>query len=287
MAKKLDPRLNPVRPDLAGAELKGRVEAQRFAEARPAQVARGAVDLRRAPAADAPLDSQLLAGEAVGIYEVADGWAWVQSRADSYMGYAAADALREEQEAPSHWVKVPRTFVFPEPDEEAPPLDALSMTGRVRVTAEAGRFCELAGGGWVTGRHLAPLDTPAEDFVAVALQFMGVPYLWGGKTSQGLDCSGLVQVALAAAGIAAPRDSDMQAAGLGEARPLDAEPAHGDLIYLPSHVAIALDRWRVVHANAHEMLVSIEPLDELVARVTKKYGQGITAVRRPPEGAGA
>jgi cell wall-associated NlpC family hydrolase len=218
----------------------------------------------------------------VGIYEVADGWAWVQNRADGYVGYAAADGLREEGQVPTHWVKVLRTLVFPEPDEKAAPLDALSMTARVRVVAEAGRFRELAGGGWVYGRHLAPLDEPAEDFVAVALQFLGVPYLWGGKTSQGLDCSGLVQVALAAAGTDAPRDSDMQAAGLGESRPLDAELAHGDLVYMPDHVAIALDRWRVVHANAHEMLTSIEPLDELVARVTELYGQGITAVRRPP-----
>ncbi len=277
----LDPRLNPLRPDLAGIELKGRVAAPRFVEARAARCTRGAADLRRAPASDAPLDSQLLAGEEVGVYEVAGGWAWVQSRADGYVGYVEAVALDDGPGEPTHWIKVPRSFLFAEPDKKAPPLDALSMTGRVRVTEERGGFCEVAGGGFVYARHLAPLGVWAEDFVTTALQFMGVPYLWGGKTSRGLDCSGLVQVALAAAGTACPRDSDMQAATLGEERPLDEPPARGDLLALSDHVAIALDAWRVVHANAHDMQVAIEPLADLVERVTRESGRGITAIRRP------
>ena len=277
----LDPRLNPLRPDLAGIELKGRVAAPRFVEARAARSARGVTDLRRAPAPDAPLDSQLLAAEEVGVYEVADGWAWVQSRADGYVGYVESAALGDPAGEPTHWVKVPRSFLFAEPDMKAPPLDALSMTGRVRVTEERGGFCEVAGGGFVYARHLEPLGAWAEDFVTTALQFMGVPYLWGGKTSLGLDCSGLVQVALAAAGTACPRDSDMQAATLGEERPPDEPPARGDLLALSDHVAIALDAWRVVHANAHDMQVAIEPLADLVERVTRECGRGITAIRRP------
>ena len=279
--KPLDPRLHPYRPDLAGAELTGRVEAPRFVEARPAQVARGVTDLRRAPAPDAPLDSQLLAGEEVGVYELAGGWAWVQNRSDGYVGYVEAAALRDEVLEPTHWIRIPRSFVFPEADMKTPPLDALSMTGRVRVTGETGPYRAIAGGGFVYARHLAPLGDWAEDFVTTALQFLGLPYLWGGKASLGLDCSGLVQLVLAAAGTACPRDSDLQAESLGEARPLGAAPVRGDLIYLPGHVAIALDGWRVVHANAHEMLTCIEPLAELVERVTRESGRGITAVRRP------
>jgi cell wall-associated NlpC family hydrolase len=281
----LDPRLHPLRPDLAGAELEGRAEAPRFVAGHAAQVARGTADLRRAPSPIAPLGSQLLAGESVTVYEVADGWAWVQNQSDGYVGYVEHAALGGEVRATTHWVKALRTFLFPEPDEKAPPLDALPMTARIEVVAERGRFSEVAGGGWITGRHLAPRGAHFEDFVTTALGFMGVPYLWGGKTSLGLDCSGLIQVALAAAGIDCLRDSDMQAETLGEARSSGAAPERGDLIYMPGHSAIALDGWRVVHTNAHDMMTTIEPLADLLARVEKESGQGITAVRRPRPGA--
>ncbi len=278
---KLDPRLHAYRPDLAAEHLKGRVGAARFVAGERRQVAHGIADLRRGPAADTALDSQLLGGEIVTLYHQADGWAWVQNLTDGYVGYVPLQALSAEVRQPSHAVKVLGSFVYPEPDLKAPALDSLPMTGAVAVVRETDQFSELAGGGWVYRRHLAPLDEVAPDYVATALQFLGVPYLWGGRSSLGLDCSALVQIALNRAGLPCPRDSDMQAESLGEARPLDAEPERGDLIYLPDHVAIALDDWRVVHANALDMLVAIEPLADLVARVKQESGRGITAVRRP------
>lgn len=284
MTESLDPFLHPVRDDLAGEELKGVVERPRFAAARPAQVAVGTLDLRRAPANDAPLDTQLFHGDEVRIYETEDGWAWLQNAADGYVGYAGAAALRDEIETASHWVRVPRTFVFPTPDEKRPPLDALAMTARVRVLSQEGRYSEVAWGaetGWVPSGHLLPVGETVEDFVSTALAFIGVPYLLGGRTSLGLDCSGLVQVALAAAGIACLRDSYMQEASLGQPRPLDEPPVRGDLLFMAGHVAIALDAWRVLHANAHDMTTAIEPLDELVARVRARDGQGLSAIRRP------
>ena len=286
----LDLRLHPLRDDLAGAELKGRPELEnrpqrpRFAEARPAQVAVGTLDLRRAPAHAAMLVSQLFHGDQVRVYEAKDGWAWLQNTRDGYVGYAEAAALREEIEVPSHWVRVPRSFVFPKSDEKAPPLDALPMTAGVRVLSERGTYSEVAwadSAGWVPTRHLLAEGETVEDFVATALAFLGMPYLWGGRTSLGLDCSGLVQVALAAAGIPALRDSDQQEASLGELRPLDEPASRGDLLYMPGHVVIALDAWRVVHANAHDMMTSIEPLEDLVARVQAESGAGITSIRRP------
>jgi cell wall-associated NlpC family hydrolase len=284
MTESLDPFLHPIRDDLAGEELKGVVERPRFAAARPAQVAVGTLDLRRAPASDAPLDTQLFHGDEVRVYETADGWAWLQNAADGYVGYAGAAALQDEIETASHWVRVPRTFVFPTPDEKRPPLDALAMTARVRVLSQEGRYSEVAWGaetGWVPSGHLLPVGETVEDFVSTALAFIGVPYLLGGRTSLGLDCSGLVQVALAAAGIACLRDSYMQEASLGQPRPLDEPPVRGDLLFMAGHVAIALDAWRVLHANAHDMTTAIEPLDELVARVRARDGQGLSAIRRP------
>jgi cell wall-associated NlpC family hydrolase len=278
---RLDPRLHPYRSDLAAARLEGRVKAARFVEGAHRQVRHGVTALRGAPATSAELTSQLLGGEVVTVYDEADGWAWVQNQTDGYVGYTPTAALSTELRQPTHVVKVLRSFVYPEADMKAPPLDVLGMSGTVAVTGEAAGFCALDGSGWIYGRHLARLDEPAPDHVATALAFLGAPYLWGGKTSPGLDCSALVQVALHRAGLACPRDSDMQAESLGEVRPVDAPPARGDLIFLSRHVAIALDGWRVLHATAHDMLVAIEPLADLVARAEQLTGRGITAVRRP------
>ncbi len=282
--KPLDPRLYPYRPDLAGEHLQGRVKATRFVAGAHRQVGPGVAALRRDPTADGELVSQLLGGELVTLYDEADGWAWVQNQTDGYVGYTPASALSAELRRPTHVIKVLRSFVYAEADMKAPPLDALAMSGTVAVTGEAGDFCRLAGGGWVYGRHLARLDEPAPDHVATALEFLGAPYLWGGKTSPGLDCSALVQVALHRAGVACPRDSDMQAEGLGQARPADAPPQRGDLVFFEGHVAIALDSWRILHATAHDMLVAIEPLAELVDRAVRITGRGIAAVRRPVPG---
>jgi len=293
----LNPRLNAYRPDLAAESLKGRVVATRFTAGRPAQVRCGVAALRRRPEADAPQDTQLLSGEAITVYDQAEGWAWVQNRTDGYVGYVESSALGTETVATTHSVKVPRSFLFPGPDLKLPPRDALTMTGRVAVVGVAGGYSEVVFGGqrgWVYSQHLAAQGegegegegggVVEPDFVATALQFLGVPYLWGGKASGGLDCSGLVQVALARAGIPCPRDSDMQAKSLGVAvawESAQTELQRGDLIYFPGHCAIALDAERVVNANAHAMMVSVEPLDALAARVKRESGgTGVTAVRR-------
>ncbi len=283
----LDPRLNAYRPDLAAESLEGRVVATRFTAGRPAQVRCGVAALRRRPEADAPQDTQLLSGEAVTVYDQAEGWAWVQNRTDGYVGYVESSALGTQTSATTHSVKVPRSFLFPGPDLKLPPLDALTMTGRVAVTDTAGAYSHVAFGGqsgWVYSRHLAPEGEVEPDFVATALQFLGVPYLWGGKASDGLDCSGLVQVALVRAGIPCPRDSCVQTESLGAELPWQpgrTELRRGDLIYFPGHCAIALDAVQVVNANANAMMVSIEPLAELVVRVEQESGgTGVTAVRR-------
>ncbi len=284
---KLDPRLNAYRPDLAAEALEGRVAAERFTAGRPAQVACGVAALRRRPATDAPQDSQLLSGEEITVFDQAEGWAWVQNRTDGYVGYVESAALGAETIATTHSVKVPRSFLFPGPDLKLPPRDALTMTGRVAVIGVAGGYSEVAFGGqrgWVYSRHLAPDGEVEPDFVATSLQFLGVPYLWGGKASGGLDCSGLVQVALARAGIPCPRDGYVQAESLGVAVPWEpgqTELQRGDLIYFPGHCAIALDARDVVNANARAMMVSVETLDALEARVKEESGgTGVTVVRR-------
>jgi len=281
---KHDPRVTPHRPDLAARHLEGAVEAGRFVEGTLRQVAGGVVDLRSRPSDSARLDSQLLGGELVRVFENRDGWSWLQNDTDGYVGYARSDALRGEVHAPSHVVAVPRSLVYSEPDPKAPALDALALTSSVAIVGEKAGYSERAGGGWLYSRHLVPISESAPDYVATALAFLGAPYLWGGKTNLGLDCSGLVQVVLHRAGIPCPRDADQQAGTLGAAHPPGTPLLRGDLIYFPGHVAIALDDWRVVNANAHDMLVAIEPLADLVARVEQISGQGVTMIRRVPSG---
>jgi len=281
----LDPRLNAYRSDLAAETLRERIAAPRYVAGRQMQVCRGMVPLRRHPEATAPQDSQLLAGEVVTLFDAAAGWAWVQNQADGYVGYLEEGALSPELQRPTHWVATLRTFVFPAPDLKTVPLDHLPMTARVTLIEEDhGGFSRISSGGWVYSRHLVPLDHLEADYVATALRFLGAPYLWGGKESLGLDCSGLVQIALARAGLQVPRDCDHQEQSLGEALPWDGTaagtpPRRGDLLYSPGHVVIALDARQVLHANAHAMAVAIEDLAELVARLGTD--EGITIRRRP------
>src|SRR5690606_16317674 len=205
---------------------------------------------------------------------------------DGYVGYVSSDALAAPGAAPTHRVAALRTFLYPGPDLKLPPLCAVSIGARLVVTGEVERsgitYALLADGSAAFAGHLAPLDTFEPDFVAVAERFVGTPYLWGGRTSLGLDCSALVQVSLAVAGIAAPRDSDQQAAALGTALELPVAPDalhRGDLVFWRGHAAIARGQGSLVHANAHHMAVAIEPADIAFARIAAS-GSAVVAVRR-------
>lgn len=281
--KELDPRLNAYRGDLADARLSGQVSAARFTGGRPAGIAKGVVDLRREPDARSGLDTQLLFGEAVTVFDERDGWAWVQNETDRYVGYVESAALGEVPPAPTHQVIALRTFLFPEPDLKAPPLDCLSITSRLCVVGTQGDYAAVAGGGWVYRKHIASLEETEPDYVKTALRFLDTPYYWGGRSSIGLDCSTLVQLSLACAGVAVQRDSYQQETTVGEALnglPGDIALRRGDLVYSPRHVAIMLDARQIVHANGFTMSVATEDLDALEGRVRAETGGGFTTVRR-------
>lgn len=277
-----DPRRHAWRADLADAALAGRVDATRFVAGKAFVLAAPAAALRRHPARDAPLDSEVLAGETLDVFETrADGWSWVQLGRDRHVGYVETAFLAPPGAAPTHRVRVPRSLVYPAADMKAPPVSWLPLGARVAVAAEEGRFLRLARGGFMVARHAAPLDGPPEpDFVAVAEGFLSIPYLWGGKTGLGLDCSGLVQVSLDAAGVAAPRDSDMQQAELGAALPDRGALRRGDLVFWKGHVGVMRDAHMLLHANAHHMLVASETLAEAAARTESRGGGPVVAIRR-------
>jgi hypothetical protein len=223
--------------------------------------------LRGRPDGKAEALTELLFGEDVIVSFRRADWAEVESLTDGYKGFLPAAALGELGPDLTHHIAALRTLLFPEPNLKAPPVAALSFLSRVRPIATKNGFAELAEGAWVFTGHLADIGTIEPDPVKTALRFLEVPYLWGGRTALGLDCSALIQLSLAAAGIAAPRDSGPQRAGLGHRVLGDAPPRPGDLAFWPGHVAIVLDGENVVHANAHYMAVTVEALAAVNLRV--------------------
>lgn len=248
------------------------------------QIAVDATAIRRRPAPDAPQETQALYGEIFDVYEERDGWAWGQAAFDGYVGYVERAALAAPVDAPTHRVCALRTYVFSDPDIKSAPQRLLSMNAKVAAGRADGRFLAAARGGWITADHLRPLSQHADDFVAVAEMFLHAPYFWGGRESLGLDCSALVQNALEAAGIAAPRDTDMQALALGA--PVaggfgEIALQRGDLVFWKGHVGIMLDAARMVHANATAMAVSIDDARAFAAKIEAREGP-VTGVRRLP-----
>ncbi|QIB33742.1 C40 family peptidase [Ancylobacter pratisalsi] len=278
-----DPRMTPFRPDLAAAHLKGVVEAERFVEGAPYRVVATRAGLTRTPEPGASLVSEALFGEAVTVYEMTmEGWAWVQLDGDGYVGWMSSEALAAPGRPATHRVSALRTPVFPGPSIKLPPTELLSFGSQIAVVGTRERFAVLEGGGFVFAGHLAPRDSVEPDYVEIASRFLGAAYLWGGRSSLGLDCSGLVQVALAASGRACPRDSDMQEAALGEKVAFGGDLAtlrRGDLLFWAGHVGIVEDPATLLHATAHFMSVVREPLASALARI-EASGTALRSVRR-------
>jgi cell wall-associated NlpC family hydrolase len=278
-----DPRVTPARADLAASHLEGQIKAARFAEGVSRVVTEPQAPLRRRPAADAPLETEALCGERVTIYETTEeGWAWGQLESDGYVGWLPAGALGAVGPTPTHRVAALRTLVLSAPSIKAPPAASLPFGAQVAIVGTDGAFAKLAAGGFLPTPHLVPIGTNAEDFVAVAERFFGTPYLWGGKTSGGIDCSGLSQVALAACGVTCPRDSDMQQASLGKAVTPNVDYSNlqrGDLVFWKGHIGIVRDSTTLLHANAFHMAVAYEPLAEAIPRIRRTDGEPV-AVKR-------
>jgi cell wall-associated NlpC family hydrolase len=277
-----DPRLTPARPDLAAKYLEGKVEATRFVTGEEFEIMEAIAPLRCAPSPDAELATQALKGERATIYERnGEGWAWGQLLSDGYVGWLPDRALARPATKPTHKITVLRTFAFPGPSIKLPPAETVVLGAMITVLREEGAFAITREGWHLPRHHVGLIGSQVADFVAVAEQFVGTPYLWGGKSSLGIDCSGLVQVSLNAAGTGCPRDSDMQEEGLGrEINPSEARKLkRGDLIFWKGHVAIARDSNTIVHANAHHMATAIENTADAIARI-KAAGSKITSIKR-------
>lgn len=272
-----DSRLILARDGIAARSLEGVVPAERYVATTTHQLVAPFAALRRSASLDSEQLDQVLFGETFEVLQVADGWAFGQAQRDGYVGYVELAALAAPGPRPTHTVRALRTYGYAAPSIKTAPSGLYSMNALLAVEGREGRFVKTPAG-WFIEDHLAPLDRPEVDFVSVAEQFVGTPYLWGGRTSLGLDCSGLVQQALYATGRACPRDSDQQAA-LGAAIAPD-RLRRGDLVFWRGHVAIMLDATDIIHANGARMAVTVEPLAQAMARTRATGGREPTAYRR-------
>ncbi|MDD9797932.1 MAG: NlpC/P60 family protein [Alphaproteobacteria bacterium] len=300
-----DLRLFAWREDLAAAKLRGQVKAAQYVAGEEAQITAPVADLRALPNDEAVLQTQLLYGEPFCIYEEKNGWAWGQAGLDDYVGYLRADYLtplsQQAQSAPpDHQIATLASFIYPKQDIKARPLMALSMGARVKLTEKTERFAYVDRLGWVIASHVRPLNMkqanepaqktnePIADYMAAAMQFLDSPYLWGGRSHLGLDCSALVQLALMQAGFACPRDTDMQENALGRAV-LSDDLQHddlqheylqrGDLVFWKGHVGLLQSPTQLLHANATYMKTIIEDFTTARKRIAKIQGD-ISSIRR-------
>jgi len=286
MTQSFDRRRHPVRADLAAIAYQGRVEADRFVDGEVLQITADRLSLRPEPRPDRPIDTEVLCGELFTVYETTpEGWAWGQLGTDGYVGWLSSDGLGPVTPA-THRLRALRTYRYPGPELKFPPLGMLSMGAQVTVTGEAEtrglKYALLNDGSAVVAKHLVPVEDRADDWVSVAEAFLGTPYLWGGRSSLGLDCSALIQLAAQAGGIAIPRDSDMQEAEAGEVLPHD-DPAsllRGDLLFWKGHVGVITGPNRLLHANGFTMTVAYEPLDQAIERIAATEWGAVTSARR-------
>ena len=284
MTEVLDRRRNAYRDDLADASLEGRVQASRFVAGQPYHVVVAVAPLHPVPSHDADLDTEALGGEAVQVFDVKEGWAWCQLAGDGYVGYMPVNMLAKDVPPKgTHRVAVGETFAYQEPTARSKPLRSWLFGSTFTLLGTSDDFFELAEGGFVGRQHVEAVDVIEPDYVATALALLGAPYLWGGKSVRGIDCSGLVQLSLLRAGIACPRDTDMQARELPgnlaiSDRSLGALQ-RGDLVYWPGHVGIMIDDRQMVHANGTNMSTTIEPVMQVAER-SRQGGPMAEAVKR-------
>ena len=275
-----DRRTLLARPDLADERLEGQVHSQRFAAVQAMRCAVPTAGIFRAADEATERQDELLFGEGFDVLETPDGWAWGQARRDGYVGFVRADALAPAGDPPTHRVGALRTCGFLTADLKSKVVSLVSMNSLVRAGARRHGYVDTGEGGWIYEPHLSPIGVFETDPVAVAERYLGAPYLWGGRSSLGLDCSGLVQASLLAVGRACPRDTDQQLAAFKDAGGR-ADLRRGDLVVWKGHIGMMLDGERLLHANAFHMAVATEPVDEAIARIRTKIGAEPVGFRRP------
>lgn len=266
-----DRRLTPATDRVALESWRDRLNRPDYTEGQPARVTAPVTDICRSPGG--ARDRQAIFGADVTVIDRQDGFSFVQAALDGYCGWIATGALDPAMPPITHRVTEPATQIYPEPNFKTREIATLSLGARLSGV-EDGKFLRLAGGGFVPIQHVGQ---GFEDPVTVAELLLGTPYLWGGNSRNGIDCSGLAQMALTMAGIACPGDSDMQR----DAFPEVEEIRRGDLLFWPGHVALAVSPGLMIHATAWKMAVIHEGITEAIVRIDAAGDGPFLGARRP------
>lgn len=239
----------------------------------PGQIAWPHVDLLAHPAG--PRDRQLLLGEAVTILGSNQQHSYIRSEKDGYIGYVTGLSITTPQ-PPSHQVIAAATHSYGDASIRSADLATLSFGAKITASGDSQDFVETSHG-HIPKQALAELPTPARDPITTARLFLNTPYLWGGNTRSGIDCSGLIQAALLAANMPCPGDSDQQQQ-LGQTI-TNGQYQSGDLLFWNGHVALVTSPTKMIHANAHHMQVVEEPITQAIIRIARTTGP-VTAHKR-------
>lgn len=275
---RLDPRVHAVRGDLADITLFETVFSAHYAQAVVTRCTAPHTMLHQKPDAGSVAVSQILHGESFHVLDLTGQWAWGYCGHDDYVGYVARELLEVDQPVPDHVVTAQVAPLFTAPDIKSPIAGTLPIGALFQGVAEGGFI--PCGAHYVHARHAALIADRATDWVAVAMDYAGQPYRWGGRGGEGIDCSGLVQQSLARCGIDAQRDTDLQRASLGVDIPADAPLRRGDIVFFPGHVGMMVDGAQLLHANAHWMRTVVEPLADVIARLAPLHETPVLARRR-------
>ncbi|WP_345115116.1 NlpC/P60 family protein [Bartonella jaculi] len=284
-----DSRLHAFREDLADKRLEGEVTAKRFVQGEKRRVNVPVAGLFKENNKKSEMQTECLLGEELLIFEQGESMSWGQSLKDGYVGYIDTKALCTSTVKQTHIVSAPRTFQYFQADLRGPVEYSLSIGSKVSVVSEVEtrgtKYSILDSGSAVVSNHLSPIDHVAyKDYVTVAENLVHTPYLWGGASGFGIDCSGLVQLSMMMAGHVVLRDTDMQQKTIGNPLSESDELQRGDLVFWKGHVAIMVDRKNIIHANGSSMDVTVEPLEEATTRIAQKCQRYPIERRRPALG---
>ncbi|MEP2028444.1 MAG: NlpC/P60 family protein [Paracoccaceae bacterium] len=273
----MDLRLTPCNGRVAATPLRGKVDAALFTDGVRRQVIVPLTNLYRFPRG--PRDRQLLIGDTLTVYEHTSEMSYVQSHKDDYCGYVASSALGAPEDV-THWVSARSTHAYASPSIKSVDVMSLSFGSQVVCKSEDGKFIET-NFGFIPKNHLSLIGHFATDPIEIAQQFLGTPYLWGGNSSFGIDCSGLVQASYLACGLPCQADSDLQCVSLGTSQPPNSEYQKGDLLFWAGHVALALNPETMIHATAHYMSVVLEDIRAAISRIDEQGEGPLLAHKRP------
>ncbi len=267
---KFDQRICPIRKGLASADYYGLIKNCKFVKGSIYTV-HSTYSPLYFEKKQKNLTSQLLFGEYFRVFDVNDGVAWGQSLRDNYVGYTSIQNLRKRKIISNYKVQSLRTFIYGGPSIKVDPLNYLSFNSLVNVTKKKRNFSFIPSVGWCISKDLSKINNIKFSLYDISLQYLQTPYLWGGRDSMGLDCSGLIQNLYQMIGINLPRDTDLQAAYFSKYVD-ESKIKLGDLIFWRGHVAMVLDKKNIIHANAYHMKTQIEPLKSAKKRIDKDYG---------------